>query len=61
MYYIYSKEESEREGEPMFWSNQFGWTTFESATDFKEEEAKLYRLPIGGAWVSFREAMYLFK
>jgi len=47
---VYSAEASAWEGEPMYWSNEFGWVDLESATRFTEDETKRLNLPTGGEW-----------
>lgn len=37
-------------GEPLYWSNQDGWTVREAATVFSDEERSTFRLAIGGVW-----------
>lgn len=35
---------------PLFWSNEDGWVTLESATTFTMREMELMNLPVGEAW-----------
>jgi len=56
-YVVYSKEESVNQDEPMFWSNNEGWTTLEGATHYSEYQTKNMNLPIGDSeWVSLELA-----
>lgn len=34
-----------------YWSNEYGWTSFDEATRFSSEESKRLKLPIGGEWI----------
>lgn len=39
-----------------FWSNEFGWTDFEEADYFTEDEKQDYNAPLGGEWISLWQA-----
>jgi hypothetical protein len=45
-YVIYSFEETTAQDEPLFWNNEFGWTSIESATIFTEDDTKVLNLPL---------------
>jgi hypothetical protein len=34
----------------VFWSNEIGWTNYDEATFFTEEERNKFTPPIGGRW-----------
>ena len=53
-YVIYSQSESEIQGEPMFWSNVVGWTSFIGASVFVTDTAEL---PIAGSveWMRYAD------
>lgn len=36
----------------IFWSNETGWTDYESATLFSTEERESFTPPLGGIWCS---------
>jgi hypothetical protein len=40
----------------LYWSNAFGWTSFEEADIFPDAEREFCALPQGGHWVPLREA-----
>ncbi len=40
---------------PLFWSNEDGWVTKESATRFSKDETTYLNLPIGGIWEAENE------
>jgi len=44
-YRIFSQSESDRQGEPMYWSNTWGWTSFEYSDSFTQEEKDKFHLP----------------
>lgn len=53
-YVIYSRDESEIQEEPMYWSNSEGWTTLDQASFYTNEEMREYEwsLPLpDGIWV----------
>ena len=63
-YVIFSEEESNRQDEPIFWSNIDGWGNLDSATIFSSEETEFLRLPISGdkddaKWMKLEEAVSL--
>ena len=37
--------------EPLYWSNEWGWTGIEEADRFTEEEANAFSLPNASEWV----------
>ena len=36
--------------EPLYWSNEMGWVSRDSAMRFTEDERKAFNLPVGGRW-----------
>jgi hypothetical protein len=49
-------ETAENSGNPLFWSNQDGWGSLETATVFTEKEKNSLTLPLpDGAWVMLPE------
>lgn len=38
--------------EPAFWSNELGWTSYDQATVFNQEERDQFNLPEDGIWFS---------
>lgn len=55
---IYSLNESTLQGEPMFWSNDDGWVSLESATSFTIDDVNYYHLPMpeDSIWVKNEDA-----
>ena len=53
---IFSPGDTKIEGEPCFWSNYYGWTCLDLATRFTCSESKRLNLPIGGKWMSLKDA-----
>ena len=57
-YAIYSPSESQLHEEPLFWSNEFGWTSLDQATFFTEEETQtLNTTAPDGIWVMAHEPL----
>ena len=53
MYFIRAKTAKDDIGNPLYWSNQFGWTTMHDADEFSPVERDKMNLPLGGEWVEF--------
>jgi hypothetical protein len=51
VYLIFSPTETEKNGERMYWSNEFGWCDYDSAERFAESDRKSLKLPFGGEWI----------
>lgn len=59
-YVIYSPNESEAMNRAGFWSNEFGWTTFDEATRFSQQDTQTVSLPdstgTDARWMLWEEA-----
>ena len=53
---IFSPDDTRIEKEPCFWNNYSGWTCLDLATRFTCSERKRLNLPIGGKWMSLKDA-----
>jgi hypothetical protein len=47
---IKSINEVDEDGDPLYWSNEFGWTERKEAERFDEGEKNAFNLPMGGEW-----------
>lgn len=45
-----------RRTDGLFWSNDWGWTKFEDATSFDDDDKEQCALPAGGHWYSMNRA-----
>ena len=43
-------ERDDETGEPLFWSNEYGWVSLDSATRFRGYESLRFCPPAGGEW-----------
>lgn len=54
-YVIFSQSESDIQEEYMYWSNTLGWTTYEFADKFTEQDKQYKSLPDTGRWEETNE------
>jgi hypothetical protein len=52
MFFIRAKT-TDSDGNPQYWSNDFGWTSMIEADHFSQKERDTLNLPIDGEWVDF--------
>ena len=43
-------DERDEDGIPLYWSNEYGWASKDTATVFTTVERKHFNLPVGGEW-----------
>ena len=47
---VSTSERDEETGEPLYWSNEYGWASLDAATRFTGAESLRFCLPAASAW-----------
>ena len=50
--FVIARSSSMNSDEPVFWSNELGWVSYDDATIFTEKERDELNLPEDGIWCS---------
>jgi len=58
-FFIKSEDEVDDEtGNPLFWSNRFGWTSILNADQYTPREKEITHLPLGGEWYHYKHESF---
>lgn len=56
IYLVRASDDTDDDGQPLWWSNEGGWSDLGEAVVYTEAERQRLNVPLGGEWVRFQSA-----